>query len=229
MFYKKASRRFMKSFIDKGFFNRPSEMDYPSMQCALIDAELSGPASHGVCLPVVSNKTVRSSVVSLHHSVSPSAVAFAVPKVIVDPIKGFGFGRVAHIEQKRVKRVKPSFAHSNSTPPIPSPVFVGFVGASFDHAVPDAKSLCMFGVRPSVAVRRTSPNKRFRNCAATRDGSFFLSEVSSNDKRRVTAVAFALPQALPIPTSSGRNNKKFSVPFPDEINTLVHLTSPSST
>ena len=68
---------------------------------------------------------------------SPSAIFRGIRTVIVSPVKRVvGRGRLAHIFPKAHKRSTPSTAYINTPSTVPRKVFVRFVVAALDHALP---------------------------------------------------------------------------------------------
>ena len=66
----------------------------------------------------------------------PLAVFWRVPKVVINTFKGKAIRFFAHVRQK-VFKLKPSFAHGNSSCAIMFVGFVAFTKASFFHASPN--------------------------------------------------------------------------------------------
>ena len=79
---------------------------------------------------------MTTTIMNLHESGGPSAIARLVVSVVVDSVDGQPFGSISHIGIE-IGEVKPSLAHGDAATTVKVPVLVPRIRAALNHGGPD--------------------------------------------------------------------------------------------
>lgn len=162
---------------------RPAEMVHSATHQLNIQRQCFAPFCDSFRLLHVLDTPVISPVVRLFSARCPSAVRWLVVSIAVDPVKRAAFWPFSHIA-KKILKVSPALAHSNSTPAVNS-ISSGFwVRASLDHSDP-----CAVFTGANVPVFRDLFT--METAATTELSRTQVAQVANDDRS-------ALTQALPI-------------------------------
>jgi len=126
-------------FGRKNFFNRKPPFN-PADNGAARYIQLSNPLTNRFCNPVMGNKSIIPSVISLCSNGRPAAIFGGIPKFVINSIKAHSLRRITHVSKKVFKTFIPSIANFYSFGPVMLKGFMLRITAPSFHMIPNGIS-----------------------------------------------------------------------------------------
>lgn len=151
----------------------------------------------------------------------PSAIIFGVRSIVVEPIKGVPWRRTRpHVLQKRLERLQPPIAHSDTTPTVVSVLPIGGTKAPLPHVLP---AVVFRSARESVSPPECHVHKSTEASAASGAVAISRTEVRTTNHNHVAAIAAAVPHVGSSLDACVRLHRKHSDP---ESRNVAEITVP---
>lgn len=149
----------MPDWMKKRFFNIPASIN-PALDDRIIDSKVFSSLNEATCKPPHCNYEIAPRISGLLLLGRPAAVAGFVVSVLVRPtVNAFPVRLIAHVLQKVLKRITPSWTNYHTTTAVKMKVLVLWVLASGNHGKPCvvcssfASSMCATAVSEQFALK----------------------------------------------------------------------------
>lgn len=186
---------------------------------------LRTPFSHSFRNTIVRDIHATSPIIRLSNATYPSAIFWAVSKIIVNSVKRVTSGAIPHIFKKVTEAVnsKPPVANGNSSTPVISKMLCGFTQAPTLHFAPCSVKF----VPGSVFVVPVGGVNSFAHLcleASTRSGMPIL-KVTSGDNSLIPTVADASPFNASRPVTTYSQHNQTPKAHTNQVNDFWHFVT----